>query len=343
MNKSFFLNLIVFSLLLLGCNRDYKSTKMVVGDAIGTHYNVKYFGSDFHEDIIEKGFDSIISKVNTSLSTYQPNSDISRINTGNNAVVVDSLFYKTFILSKKIHKKTQGYFDPTVGGLRNAYGFGDTKPLLKLNKSKLDSMMLYVGFNKVQLLSNGTVSKDHPLIYLDFNSIAKGVLVDEFSEFLLSKNINNFIVEIGGEVRTSGINLDRQSEWVIGLEDFRTNTNERIITNKIKLKNRAVAGSGNYRKNRRDSITGKLYVHTINPLTGLAEPNNVLSVHVIAGTCAEADAFATAFLAMGSKKSKELIPHLRLIDVQLIYINDSNRIETFNTDGFKSQLLDRSS
>jgi thiamine biosynthesis lipoprotein len=340
MNKSLLLYSIVFSYLFLSCNRNYDSEKIIVGNAIGTYYNVKYFGPDIDEGNIRKGLDSIIAKINLSLSTYQTNSVISKINTGNNQIVVDSLFYKTFVLSKKIHKKTQGYFDPTVGGLRNAYGFGDTEPLLKLNKSKIDSMMQYVGFNKVQLLSNGTVSKDHPRIYLDFNSIAKGFLVDEFSEFLLSKNINNFIVEIGGEVRTSGINLDRQSEWIIGLEDFRSNIDDRVVVNKIKLKNEAVAGSGNYRKNRRDSITGKLYVHTINPLTGHAEPNDVLSVHVLANSCAEADAFATAFLAMGSHKSIQLIPNLKDIDVQLIYVNNSNRIEIFNTEGFRNQLSD---
>lgn len=207
---SLFYYVICLTLVIASCSHDQKPSQIIRGDAIGTYYSVKYFSSDKDTEAIKMGFDSIVAKINRSLSKYQANSDISQINRGNETVVIDELFYKIFVLSKRVHRQTLGYFDPTFGGLKNAYGLGDSRPVSNMDSRKLDSMMQYVGFDKVKLSSYGTIQKEKPHIYLDFNSIAIGLLVDEFSNFLRVNKIYNFIVEIGGEVKTSEINLKKQ-------------------------------------------------------------------------------------------------------------------------------------
>ena len=174
------------------------------GDAFGTTYHIQLYSNGKTD--FKKGVDSVIAIVNHSLSTYIYDSDISKINRGDSTVVVDSLFREVFELSSEIHRKTKGYFDPTIGVLRNAYGFGDTKPLRSIDAETLDSLMQYVGFQKVELKPDGTISKEHPQIYFDFNAVAKGYAVDRIGAFLDSRGIENYLVELGGEILAKGSN-----------------------------------------------------------------------------------------------------------------------------------------
>ena len=324
---------------LLSCREKNSIRKnFIVGNAFGTTYNIQFYSKlDVN---IQKGIDSTVKRVNKSVSTYLYNSDISRINRGDTTVVTDSIFRDIFHISKKIHLLTNGYFDPTVGVLRNAYGFGDVKPLEKLDKKTLDSLMTFVGFRKVILLKNGKILKKHPQIYIDFNAIAKGYGIDCIGKYLEKKGIKNYLIELGGEILTKGKHVDTGKPWIVGIESINSKLENRSVATTVALENIAMASSGNYRKFRVDSLTGKKYVHTINPLTGSAEQSDVLSATVLASTCAVADAYATAFMALGFNKSKEVLKNTKEIEVYLTYTDSLNNHQTFLSKGFKKVVLE---
>lgn len=329
--------LVIVSFLLFACNKDLPVEKKTLqGNAFGTTYTIQFYATS--DKGIQKGIDSTVTKVNKSVSTYLRNSTISKINRGDSTIVVDSIFTAIFRLSKKIHQITNGYFDPTIGVLRNAYGFGDVKPLKKMNKKTLDSLMQFVGFNKVTLSEKGTVKKEHPQIYIDFNAIAKGYGIDCIGKFLSEKGIANYLIELGGEILTKGNHLDTGKPWVVGIESVHSDLNNRSIATTVALKDIAMASSGNYRKFRFDSLTEKKYVHTINPLTGSAEQSNVTSATVTASTCAVADAYATSFMALGLEKSKKIITKLSGIEAYLTYTDSLNQHKVYISEGFKKMI-----
>lgn len=338
--KSYLALCLALTAMFIGCKPNTASEKVSLkGEAFGTTYAITTFGSQQQIPVLQNGIDSIIAVVNQSMSTYIPKSDISRINRGDTTVVVDAMFKEVFALSRNIYQKTDRYFDPTVGGLRNAYGFGDTKPLNKIDSSSLDSMMQFVGLDKVSITDKGRVNKEKSGIYLDFNAIAKGYGIDRIAVYLQQQEHANFLIELGGELRALGINIESQKPWTVGVEDINSEVTNRSHVAVIALEDKAMASSGNYRKNRVDPRTNKQYVHTINPLTGEAQQSDVLSATVIANTCAIADAYATSFMAMGLDKSKALLANLDDIDAYLIYSVALDSTAVFTTPGFAKLQL----
>lgn len=326
---------LIFIALIVACSPDVPDKITIQGEAFGTTYAVTYFGNVKEAPHIQKGIDSVVYVVNKSMSTYTYNSDISKINRGDRTVAIDDMFLDVFMLSRKLNKATSGYFDPTVGTLRNAYGFGDTEALSEIDATSLDSLMKYVGWDKVGLNKNRTIAKKYPEIYFDFNAIAKGYGIDRIAIFLQEQKLQDFLIELGGEVRAQGRNQTKNSFWIVGVESIDSQLENRNATVSLQLDNRSMAGSGNYRKNRVDPNTGKQYVHTINPLTGSAEKSDVLSANVLASTCAEADAWATSFMAMGLERSKEVLKTLNDIDAYLVYDGD-----VFMTEGFEKHMIE---
>ena len=322
--------------LFIFCDKKENTHRFLQGNAFGTTYNIQFY-SERNIDF-KKGLDSVIDDVNHSVSTYIPNSDISKINQGDSTVVVDSIFKEVFKISAEVNKKTNGYFDPTIGVLRNAYGFGDVKPLKEIDSITLDSLMKYVGFHKVKINTDGTISKEYPQIYFDFNAVAKGFGIDCLGRYLEAKGVKDYLIELGGEILTKGENLDKKQEWVVGIESVDSELENRSFEATVKLKDVGMASSGNYRKFRIDSATGKKYVHTLNPLTGSAEKSDVTSSTVIAPTCGVADAYATSFMALGLEKSEELLKNLPNVEAYLTYTDSLNRHQVFMTDGFKKRL-----
>jgi len=320
-------------LLLLSCKTKTVELKVLQGNAFGTTYTLQYFSNTNFET--KKGIDSIINRVNKSVSTYIYNSDISKINRGDTTIVVDSIFKEVYRISKSVYENSNGYFDPTVGILRNAYGFGDIKPLKKIDSFTLDSLRRYVGFTKVKILRDGTVYKKYPQVYFDFNAVAKGYGIDLIGNYLESKKVKNYILELGGEVLAKGEHLLKQKKWVAGIEAIDSELENRNATVFVKLKNKAMASSGNYRKFRIDSVSGKKYVHTINPHTAKAVQGDVTSATVVASTCANADAYATAFMAMGIENSKKMLQNISTIEAYLTYTDLNNDHKVFITEGFK--------
>lgn len=325
-------------LLFFFCKPKETQPVYLEGNAFGTTFHIQFYENEQFN--YREGVDSVIDAVNHSVSTYIPESDISKINRGDSTLVVDSIFKEVFEISETVNKKTQGFFDPTIGVLRNAYGFGEVKPLKNIDSTTLDSLMRFVGFDKVKINTDGTVSKKYPQIYFDFNAVAKGFGVDCIGRYLESKGVTDYLIEIGGEILAKGENLSKQKEWVVGIESIDSELGDRSYGATVKLKNMGLASSGNYRKFRIDTATGKKYVHTIHPLTGSAEMSDVTSATVIAPTCAEADAYATSFMALGLEKSKALLKTLPEIEVYLTYIDSTHHDQVFMANGFNKRLGD---
>ncbi|MFY7741717.1 MAG: FAD:protein FMN transferase [Flavobacterium sp.] len=334
-----FLSLFLLVLFFAACQKEEKNQIVIIqGEAQGSTYSVKYISSS--ELVSKKAIDSLLLAFDQSLSTYRPDSKISKINEGDTTIVVDDFFVKTFEVSSRIYKETNGLFDPTIGVLVNAYGFGPKKQKIDLNSVKIDSLLQYVGFDKVRLNENGTISKKFPQTYFDFNAIAQGYSVDVVVDFLKSKGIENGIVEIGGEIVAFGKNTIENKNWVIGIDDPTQSPEERTIIAKIKLENLGMATSGNYRKVKTDSLTGKKFVHIINPKTGLSLQSKVLSATVLAKNCIDADGYATAFMLMEIEETQAFLNERSDLYVLLIYTDEQNKIKQIKTPNFEKLIID---
>ncbi len=316
--------------------KEAKTDFQLTGSALGTTYAIQYSGLEAQD--YQKQLDSIFNVVNQSMSTYIPTSDISKINAGDASVKVDEMFEEVLTLSKEVHRASEGAFDPTVGQLVNAYGFGSAKGLKEIDSITVDSLLQGVGLDKVILTPEKTIKKLHPSVYLEFNAIAKGYCIDRIGAFLNQKGIQHYLIELGGELLAKGQNVVKQKDWVVGIDDP-TAIEERVITETMRLKDRAMATSGNYRKFRIDSLTGNKYVHSINPLTGYPQIGNVLSVSVLASSCALADAYATTFMIMDLATTKALLGQHPELDVYIIYADVDGELEIFSTQGFEDLLL----
>lgn len=299
----------------------------IEGVAFGTSFHITF--DEGEKNVSEADIDSLIRAMNESLSTYIQDSDISMINRGDTTVVVDALFEEVFNKSSKIYKETDGAFDPTIGTLVNAWGFGPGKSLDHMEQRKVDSLLEFVGFDQVQL-ENGKLIKKHPETYLDFNANAKGFAVDLMGRFLESKEIHNYLIEIGGEIRARGVNPKKQP-WRIAIEKPNFD-GSRSFQTIIALENESIATSGNYRKFKIDSLSGEKYAHTIDTQTGYPSKSSLLSASVIGSLdCADVDAYATAFMAMGLDKTKLFLEKHDELKAFLIYTDTIDGLKTFTT------------
>ncbi len=322
--KRFFL--VPFLLIILcACESKPKATSLTLtGNVFGTTYKIVYQNTTVN---YQKSIDSLFYLVNKSISTYLPSSDISLINKGDTSVVVDTILLELLKKSKEIHLKTDGYFDPTVGNLVNAWGFGPKNEKRNLDTLEVQKQMELVGFDKIQVINQKVIKKD-PEIYLDFNSIGKGFGIDVVARFLDQQQIANYMIEIGGEIRAKGVKK-KDKPWRIQLQNpVITDVNDAFTI--INLSNNSMATSGNYRKFR-IAENGQKYVHTINPKTGFATESNLLSVSVIAAIdCADVDAYATAFMAMGVEKTKIFLEKYTEIKAILIYIDAQQNLASYS-------------
>ncbi len=318
-------------LIFLSCGNKEIDSKTIEGNAIGTTFTVRYLDAGTRN--YETKIDSLIAVINKSASTYIPTSDLSKINKGDTTILADANLQEVFTKSRKIYKETDGAFDPTVGILVNAWGFGPEKPIENLDSLKIKELLKYVGFEKVQL-ENGKIKKLYPEIYLDFNAIAKGYLVDMLSRMFEKNGIANYMVEIGGEIRARGHN-EKGTPWKIAIENPNTDGSRSFAT-VIELNDESMATSGNYRKFK-VKADGTKYVHTINPKTGFAKESNLLSASVISKSdCADVDGYATAFMEMGFEKSTVFLKNHPELRAFLIYVHENGEIQTYKSDNFNN-------
>lgn len=312
--------------ICFSCQEDIINTK-ISGQVFGTTYGVQYYAEDVGN--FEKEFDSLFQVINQSMSTYIPNSIISKINR-NEEAEIDEHFKYVLDASKLVYRHTEGAFDPTIGAVVNAWDFGPEGKIENLDSLKIKELMSYVGLNRVGVV-DGKLQK--PLITrIDFNAIAKGYGVDVIADFLELNGVKDYIVEIGGEIRTKGINKEKGSEWVVGLETPRFD-GEQSVLRTIKIKDEALATSGTYRKFKVDSL-GNRYAHIIDTKTGYPSKTNLLSISILADNCTMADAYATAFKSMGVEKIKTFMETHGELKVFLIFENEEKELETLALNGF---------
>jgi FAD:protein FMN transferase len=308
------------SLFLLSCNRSINNTIIISGAAQGTSYNITYAAGE-HSNFRE-AFDSIFRQIDLSLSTYDTNSLISKINRNDTTVTVDRYFSEVFNKSIEVSEKTKGLFDITVAPVINAYGFG-FKKREKVTAGLIDSLLRFVGYKKVRVADNKVV-KDTPQVMLDFNAIAQGYTVDVLASFLESKGIKNYMVEVGGELRAKGRKLN-DSSWTVGIQmPSEDEAEAAALFARIRINNKSLATSGNYKKFYVED--GKKYSHIINPFTGYPTKNNLLSATVIANDCMTADAYATSFMVMGLEKSKQFLLEHKDLGLEVFFIYDENGV-----------------
>ena len=279
---------VLLAFTLLSCGRmEYRKS---AGKVFGTYYAITYQA----RENLTQGMREVMGRVNKSLSTFDSTSVISKVN-ANKPVVLDTLFINMFNKAQEISAITGGAFDITVAPLVNAWGFGFDPSSDKkwLSASQVDSIMQFVGYKKVWI-EDSTLVKADPRIKLDASAIAKGYACDLVADYLRSKGCNNFMVDIGGELVVSGVN-PRGTKWRVGVSKPE-NTSEAAVAEVMEITNCAVATSGNYRQfyYTEDGMVG----HTIDPRTGRPAVNNIVSATIIAPTCMEADAFATAAMVI---------------------------------------------
>ncbi len=328
-----FFYLVVF--IFLSCEIDSKMNS-ITGYALGTSYQINYQELNINKEEIRRDIDSLFNVINSSISTYKSDSDINKINFSNVNVIVDNHFVRIFKKVSEIWKETNGYFDPTIGSLVNAYGFGPKKGLNNISIHQKDSIQKLIGWDKITLTKENKILKKNNNIIIDFNAIGKGYMVDLIDQYLINLGSNNHLVEIGGEIIGRGKNLKSNKYWNVAIEKP-SNKNHRSIISIVEIKNNAIATSGNYRKYRIDSLSGKKYVHIINPKTGDSIKSNILSATVITSDCMSADAYATALMVMTLEEGINFVEENKEIEAYWI-IFESDRFKEVYSKGWGEKI-----
>jgi thiamine biosynthesis lipoprotein len=300
------------------------------GQTMGTiQYNVKVVDKKSHA--FQSSIDSLLLNFNAALSTYIPTSEISTFN-HTNVVAPSALLLDVFKTSQLIHKRTQKAFDPTVGPLINRWGFGPDRKINTPDSTTIDSLLALVGLDKV-ILKDGLLTKE-PGVYVDFSAIAKGQAVDVIGVWLESKGIENYMVEIGGEVRCRGKN-EKVEFWSIGIEDPTVSALEQRLFAIATMTDRSLATSGNYRNYYMED--GKKYAHIIDPRTGFTAKHTLLSASVFAADCMTADAYATAFMVLGLEEAVALAESTEGLDAVFIFQSE-DELDVYITTGMSENI-----
>lgn len=298
------------------------------GETMGTSYSIKYLQKDGKN--YKEAVDSLLQLFNQSLSTYIPSSEISRFNQGTIFKYELPFFYPVLKRSYEIYKETEGAFDPTVGPLVNAWGFGPESSEMP-PKEVIDSLLQFVKFDSVYFDSI-SVCKLKSGIKLDFSAIAKGYGVDVVVNFLKGEGVEDMMVEIGGEMVCLGRNQEGRT-WRIGIDRPSSGNSGRPLQAVVALDNRALATSGNYRNYYEKD--GRKFSHTIDPKTGYPVEHTLLSASVFAQNCMTADAFATAFMVTGLEKAKTILERNKNLGAYLVYSDENGEIHTFVSEDMK--------
>jgi thiamine biosynthesis lipoprotein len=300
------------------------------GGIFGTFYTVTYQS----EENLQKEIVAELMKVDSALSMFNEQSIISHINREKGGEA-NEMFMEVFHKAMEVSKETDGAFDITVAPLVNAWGFGFKDGEMP-TRHQVDSIRRFIGWQKVSAKGN-TIKKSDRRVMLDCSAIAKGYGVDMVAQLLKSKGITNYMVEIGGEVITSGIS-PRRVPWRIAVikptDDTLSVNNERQAV--LNVTDKAMATSGNYRRFYYKG--GKRYAHTIDPRTGYPVQHNILSATVLAPDCTTADAYATSFMVMGLEKAQAILEKHPELMAYLIYTDKDNKLAVWHSPSMKDKI-----
>ena len=324
----FLILLIVGTVVILKKQPPFRSNEGLV---FGTIYKITYQ----HQDDLHEEIKAALMEVDNSLSPYNKNSIISRIN-HNQDTLLNEHFTQVFQLAQKVSDETEGAFDVTVAPLVNAWGFG-FKNSTTIEPGTIDSLLQFVGYQKAKL-ENGKIVKEDSRLMMDCSAIAKGYGVDIVASTLEKKGVQHYMVDIGGEVMVKGKN-SRMKTWRIGINkpvEDSLSINQELQTI-LEVSNVGMATSGNYRKFYYKD--GKRYAHTIDPRIGLPVQHNILSATVIAKDCTTADAYATAFMVMGLEKSMDFCKKHPELDAYFICDGEGDSYEIYYTPGMEKYMV----
>lgn len=330
----------LFLLGMQGCSETAgPKSAFLSGTTMGTTYSVKWYGSHTLDSDIQRIHQSIelaLNIVNDSMSTYIPDSELSKFNAlpESSKIEASEGLFKVLSLSEKISNQTQGAFDITVGPLVNLWGFGPDARVIKApTDDEIEALRDRVGYQKLKLNSVDRSVEKAAELYVDLSAVAKGYGVDQLAEVMELYGIESYLVEIGGELRSKGLKPNDQS-WKIAVENPSGGAS-RDIQQIVSVSNTGIATSGDYRNYFESD--GIRYSHTINPSTGKPITHKLASVTVLMPTCAEADALATAFMVMGEVEAYDFALNNE-IDAFFIVKSDDGFIEKM-TPGFENRLV----
>jgi FAD:protein FMN transferase len=318
-------------LLLTGCGpKKLSPYRKIAGFTQGTTFHITY--EDKANQDLSGAVDSIFKIFDLTFSEYIPNSIVSRINKNDSTALFDDMFVEVYNKSLEVYRETHGAFDLTVGPLVNAWGFGPEKKA-KVDSATIDSLLQYIGMDKIRLEGRRLIKK-LPGIDIDVNSIAQGYSVDVVYRYFEQLGIQNFMVEIGGEVRTKGKNPKGET-WRIGVDKpvEGNNVAGEDLQTIILLDNKAITTSGNYRKFFEEN--GVKYSHIIDPHTGYPYKNNLLSVTVIANDALTADGYDTGLMVLGLEGARELLKLHPELEAYMIYSDANGKFQVEYTKGIQ--------
>lgn len=337
----------ILAVLLTACgettttkiNTKTQIAQSIAGKTMGTTYTISFLGAPNQAVALKASVDSLLEAYNDEVSHYIPTSTISRFNKDSLGLTLDktanAYMLENLALTQLVTQQTEGWLDPTVMPLVNFWGFGYTekKPVENVDSADIIQMLTYVGLDKIEQKELGDsvrLLKTHPKIQLDFSACAKGYGVDVVGRYLEQQNIQNYMVEIGREVRARGQHPQRRN-WRIGINTPKEDAELSDIETVIGLDDMSIATSGNYRNYH--TVKGKKYAHTINPKTGYPEYSDLLSASIFHADCGTADAYATACMAMGFESAKLLVEETDNLEAVFIYSNEEGEMQLYFTAG----------
>lgn len=317
---------------LVSCTPQKQYTK-IEGFTQGTTYSITYYDSLSRDLSVQ--IDSILERIDHSMSIYNDSSIISRVNS-NITDSIDDLLKEVIVSSFDIYDLTEGAFDITVGPVVREIGFGKEKTH-GIDSAKVKMLLPLIGMNKIHLEGN-RLKKDDSRIQIDVNAIAQGYTVDVIGKYLEINGIKHYLVEVGGEITARGKN-SKGTDWVVGIDKpVESTLPGENIQAKISISSGyGLATSGNYRKFI--EVNGQKYAHTINPKTGLPELNSLLSATVVAPNATKADALATAFMVKGVDWSKNFVENSNNIDAYLVYSDSQGNYLVWMNEGMKKRII----
>jgi len=325
------MRLLIVLLLAISCSSNKKELITINGETMGTYYRIKLYSSEDSVKI-KKSVDKFLVLFNNIFSTYIPDSEISRINKSKfDKSKLSKSLNKLMALSLEISKQSRGYFDPTVGPLVNAWGFGPDGKAKKPTTEEIEELKGRIGYQLLKLKDNW-LRKEVGNMYIDLSAVAKGYGVDELVQFLEYQGYTNLLVEIGGEVRTRGKKASGDL-WRVGIEGPSNGLGSKIAK-VVSLNNMSMATSGSYRNFLK--YGDEIFNHTIDVKSGRPVNHKTISVSVIHEYCTDADAWATAFMGMGAKKALKLADELSI--GAFIQYKEAGKIKKIMTKTFKEYI-----
>jgi thiamine biosynthesis lipoprotein len=336
---SIFLPLLML-LSLTGCNSSEHPIRLH-GKTMGTTWSLTLSNPPTiaHSRQLQTQIEELLENINSLMSTWRADSEISRFNTATSTEWID-VSPQTYSLLQKamqIHQQSGGAFDPTVSPLVELWGFGRTLPSQAIpDDSQIQPKLQHIGLEKLQLEDSAKrMRKSIPQLQLDLSAIAKGYAVDEVAQLVTASGIQDYLVEIGGEMRISGINPEAEP-WRVAIE-YPHLDKLRSAVAILNVTDAAIATSGDYRNFV--EIDAKHYSHLIDPFTGRPVTHDTASVTVISSDCLSADAWATAFSVIGSRRGLDLANSLK---IAVMFIDrDGDKLVTISSNKMMKYIVNR--